>query len=75
MTPTEFELLKVLVENPGHALSRTLLLEKGLGFEYAAMERTVDSHIKNLRRKIEPDPTRPRYIQSVFGVGYRLQAD
>jgi two-component system alkaline phosphatase synthesis response regulator PhoP len=75
LTPTEFELLKVLVESPCHALSRTLLMEKGLGFEYAAMERTVDSHIKNLRRKIEPDSSRPRYIQSVFGVGYRLQAD
>jgi two-component system alkaline phosphatase synthesis response regulator PhoP len=75
LTPTEFELLKALMENPGHALSRNHLMEKGLGFEYEAMERTVDSHIKNLRRKIEPDPAKPRYIQSVFGVGYRLQAD
>lgn len=74
LTPTEYELLKTLLENPGRALSRNHLMEKGLGFEYAAMERTVDSHIKNLRKKIEPDPTKPRYIQSVFGVGYRLQA-
>lgn len=75
LTPTEFDLLKVLLENPGHALSRSQLVEKGLGVEYVAMERTVDSHIKNLRKKIEPDPATPRYIQSVFGVGYRLQAD
>jgi two-component system alkaline phosphatase synthesis response regulator PhoP len=75
LTPTEFGLLRVLMENPGHALSRSLLMEKGLGFSYDTMERTVDSHIKNLRRKIEPDPARPRYIQSVFGVGYRLRAD
>jgi two-component system alkaline phosphatase synthesis response regulator PhoP len=75
LTPTEFGLLRVLMENPGHALSRALLMEKGLGFSYDTMERTVDSHIKNLRRKIEPDPTHPTYIQSVFGVGYRLKAD
>jgi two-component system alkaline phosphatase synthesis response regulator PhoP len=75
LTPTEFGLLRVLMENPGHALSRSLLMEKGLGFSYDTMERTVDSHIKNLRRKIEPDPAHPHYIQSVFGVGYRLRAD
>ena len=75
LTPTEFGLLRVLMENPGHALSRALLMEKGLGFSYDTMERTVDSHIKNLRRKIEPDPTHPTYIQSVFGVGYRLKAE
>ena len=75
LTPTEFGLLRVLMENPGHALSRTLLMEKGLGFSYDTMERTVDSHIKNLRRKIEPDPTHPTYIQSVFGVGYRLRSE
>lgn len=75
LTPTEFELLKVLVENVGHVLSRSHLMEKGLGFEYVTMERTVDSHIKNLRRKIELDPAKPRYIQSVFGVGYRFQAE
>jgi two-component system alkaline phosphatase synthesis response regulator PhoP len=75
LTPTEFGLLRVLMENPGHALSRSLLMEKGLGFSYDTMERTVDSHIKNLRRKIEPDPAHPTYIQSVFGVGYRLKAE
>jgi DNA-binding response OmpR family regulator len=75
LTPTEFGLLRVLMENPGHALSRNVLMEKGLGFSYDAMERTVDSHIKNLRRKIEPDPAHPTYIQSVFGVGYRLKAE
>jgi two-component system alkaline phosphatase synthesis response regulator PhoP len=75
LTPTEFGLLRVLMENPGRALSRTLLMEKGLGFSYDTMERTVDSHIKNLRRKIEPDPTHPTYIQSIFGVGYRLRSE
>ncbi|MDH7487395.1 MAG: response regulator transcription factor [Anaerolineae bacterium] len=72
LTPTEFDLLRVLMENPGHAFTRTELIEKGLGYTYEGLDRTVDSHIKNLRRKIEPDPKRPVYIQTVYGVGYRL---
>lgn len=73
ITPSEFDLLRLLMQHPGHALSRQELIEKGLGYEYAGLERTVDSHIKNLRKKIEPDPANPTYIQTVYGVGYRLQ--
>ena len=71
VTPTEFDLLQLLMEHPGHVLTRLNLIEKGLGYEYAGAERTVDSHIKNLRKKIEPDPTHPTYIHTVHGVGYR----
>ena len=53
---------------------RTDLIEKGLGYTYGGLDRGIDSHIKNLRRKIEPDPVNPIYIQAVYGVGYRLGA-
>jgi DNA-binding response OmpR family regulator len=72
LTPTEFDLLRTLMENPGYAFTRMELIEQGLGYEYEGMERTLDSHVKNLRRKIEPDPRKPTYIQTVYGVGYRL---
>lgn len=72
LTVTEFELLRVLMENPGYAMTRTDLIEKSLGYDYESVERTLDSHIKNLRKKIEPDPKHPTYIQTVYGVGYRL---
>ena len=72
LTPTEFDLLKTLMENPGHAFTRLSLIEQGLGYAYEGMERTLDSHIRNLRRKIEPDPSDPTYIRTVFGVGYRM---
>jgi len=73
LTPTEFDLLKTLMEYPGHAFTRQSLIEKGLGYNYEGMERTLDSHIRNLRRKIETDPSEPMYIKTVFGVGYRMQ--
>ncbi|HZY40517.1 MAG TPA: response regulator transcription factor [Anaerolineae bacterium] len=72
LTPTEFDLLKTLMDSPGHAFTRLALIEQGLGFAYEGMERTLDSHIRNLRRKIEPDPANPTYIKTVFGVGYRM---
>ena len=72
VTLTEFKLLHVLLENMGYAFTRMELIERGLGYEYEGMERTLDSHIKNLRRKIEPDAKNPTYIQTVYGVGYRL---
>lgn len=75
LTPTEFDLLKTLLENQGHAFTRLELIEKSMGYLYDGIERTVDSHIKNLRKKIEPDPGNPIYIQTVYGVGYRLRAD
>jgi two-component system alkaline phosphatase synthesis response regulator PhoP len=72
LTPTEFNLLTVFMERPGVAFTRSELIERALGYEYLGMERTLDSHIKNLRRKIEPDTRTPRFIETVFGVGYRL---
>ncbi len=73
VTPTEFALLKALMENPNHAFTRTELAEKALGYAYEGLDRTLDSHIKNLRKKIESDPGEPRYLETVFGVGYRLR--
>ena len=75
LTPTEFDLLKTMLESQGHAFTRMELIEKSLGYLYDGIERTIDSHIKNLRKKIEPDPTNPTYIQTVYGVGYRLRSD
>ncbi len=73
LTPTEFDLLALLLRNPGHAFTRTELIEQGLGYTYAGLERTVDSHIKNLRKKIERDPAAAPLIETVYGVGYRLR--
>lgn len=75
LTPTEFEFLRALMQHPDHAFTRLELIERALGYEYEGLERTVDSHIKNLRRKIEPDPKKPTYIETVYGVGYRLQGE
>jgi len=75
LTPTEFSLLQALAEHPGHALTRLELIEKGLGYSYDGLERTVDTHIKNLRRKIEQAGAEPDLVETVFGVGYRLAAD
>jgi len=73
LTPTEFGLLRALAENPGHALTRLELIEEGLGYSYEGLERTVDSHIRNLRRKLE-GTSAAEMIETVFGVGYRLTA-
>jgi two-component system alkaline phosphatase synthesis response regulator PhoP len=75
LTPTEFDLLHVLMKQPGHAFTRLELVEQGLGYSYEGMERTLDSHIKNLRRKLEPNPGQPVYIETVYGVGYRLRGE
>jgi DNA-binding response OmpR family regulator len=72
LTPTEFQLLAALVRQPGRIFSREQLLEAIHGVAFDGYDRSVDSHIKNLRRKIEPDPRKPRYIQTVYGVGYRF---
>jgi two-component system alkaline phosphatase synthesis response regulator PhoP len=72
LTVTEFEVLRVLMENPGYAMTRADLIEQSLGYDYESVERTLDSHIKNLRKKIEPDPKHPTYIHTVYGIGYRL---
>ena len=75
LTPTEFDLLHTLMASPGHAFTRAELIERALGYSYEGLDRTVDSHIKNLRRKIEPDPVNPTFIQTVYGVGYRFQRE
>jgi len=75
LTPTEFDLLKMLMEQPGRAFTRLELIEKGLGYSYAGMERTIDTHIKNLRKKIGSEPDSPTYIETVYGIGYRLRGD
>lgn len=72
LTPTEFEILSLLASQPGRAFSRMQLLEASQGAAYEGYERTIDAHIKNLRAKLEPDSKKPRYIQTVFGVGYRF---
>ena len=72
LTPTEFSVLAALVGQPGRAFTRLQLLAAAQGEAYEGYERTVDAHIKNLRAKIEPDPKEPRYILTVFGVGYRF---
>jgi two-component system alkaline phosphatase synthesis response regulator PhoP len=72
LTPTEFSLLRALAEHPGHALTRKEMIEAGLGYSYEGLERTVDSHVKNLRRKLEDAGGTPHLVETVFGVGYRL---
>ena len=75
LTPSEFELLAVLMAAPGRVMSRATLLEQVQGSSFEGVERTIDVHIRNLRTKIEPDPSTPRYIETVFGVGYRFRPD
>jgi DNA-binding response OmpR family regulator len=72
LTRTEFSLLTAFMENPGYTLTRDDLLEKAMGYAYEGMGRALDTHIRNLRRKIEPDPDDPTILQTVYGVGYRL---
>ena len=72
LTPTEFRILAVLMREPGRLFSRTQLVEKALGYDYDGLDRTVDVHVLNLRRKIEPDPNQPQYIRTVYGLGYKL---
>ncbi len=72
LTPTEFNLLAALAREPGRVFTRLQLLEATQGEAFEGYERTVDAHVKNLRSKIEADPKKPRYIQTVFGVGYRF---
>ena len=75
LTPSEFDLLAVLISSPGRVFSRTELLIKLQGTSFAGIERTIDVHIRNLRAKIEPEPSQPHYIETVFGVGYRFRKD
>ena len=72
LTQTEFQLLATMAREPGRVFSRAQLLNAVHGVAFESYERAIDAHIKNLRRKIEPDPHNPRYLQTVFGVGYRF---
>ncbi|MCC9078776.1 response regulator transcription factor [Litorilinea aerophila] len=72
LTPSEFELLATLMGSPGRVFSRLDLLDRLQGDAYEGYERTIDVHIRNLRTKIEPDPRHPRYVETVYGVGYRF---
>ena len=72
LTPTEFSLLQVLMEQAGYVLTRGELTRLALGVDFEGVERTLDSHIRNLRQKLEPDPANPTYVQTVYGVGFRL---
>lgn len=72
LTPSEFELLATLMASPGRAFTRLDLLDRLQGTAYEGYERTVDVHVKNLRAKIEANPRKPRYIETVYGVGYRF---
>ena len=72
LTPSEFELLAILMASPGQVFSRLDLLEKLTGTSFEGVARTIDVHIRNLRTKIEADPSEPRYVETVFGVGYRF---
>ncbi len=72
LTPTEFQLLLALARQPGRVLTRAQLLDAIHGIAFESFERAIDAHVKNIRRKVEPDPRAPRYLQTVFGVGYRF---
>jgi DNA-binding response OmpR family regulator len=72
LTPTEFELLATLARQPGRVFTRAQLLDAIHGVAFESYERAIDAHVKNIRRKIEPDPRQPRYILSIYGVGYKF---
>lgn len=72
LTPTEFDLLAVLARHPGRPFTRAQLVESVYGDSFDSYDRTIDAHVKNLRRKVEDDPHNPRYIQMVYGIGYRF---
>ncbi len=73
LTPTEFALLDTLMQNPGVVLTRLQLIELALGYSYEGYDRTVDAHIKNLRRKLKQSPTDSEYVTTVYGIGYRFE--
>lgn len=73
LTPTEFELLATMVRSPGRVFTRTQLLNAVHGVAFESYERAIDAHIKNIRRKIEPKPREPRYVLTVYGVGYKFE--
>jgi two-component system alkaline phosphatase synthesis response regulator PhoP len=72
LTRSEFNLLAVLAQHPGQTFTREQLVDRLHGVAYAGYDRSVDAHVKNLRRKLEPDPAEPRYVLTVYGVGYKF---
>ena len=72
LTRTEFDILEILMKNPGQVLTREILTEKILGYTYDTTDRTMDVHIKNLRQKIEEDSSNPKFILTVYGIGYKF---
>jgi DNA-binding response OmpR family regulator len=72
LTEIEFKLLGIFIKEPGRVFNRAQLIEKALGYDFEGFDRTIDVHILNLRRKLESDPSHPRYIKTVYGVGYKL---
>ncbi|MFH1560341.1 MAG: response regulator transcription factor [Chloroflexota bacterium] len=72
LTPTEFRLLVLFMSEPGRTFTREQIIERVFGYDFDGFDRTVDAHISNLRRKLEVDPEKPRYIHTVYGVGYRF---
>jgi two-component system OmpR family response regulator len=74
LTPTEFKVLFALAASPDRVFTRSELVEKALGYQFEGYERSVDAHIKNIRHKLDDDPQKPAFIQTVYGVGYRFTA-
>jgi len=72
LTPTEFQILATLARHPGRVFTRAQLLDAARGTDAEAYERAVDSHVKNIRRKLERDPHAPQYLETVYGIGYKL---
>ena len=72
LTSIEFKLLGILAKEPGRVFSRASLIEEALGYDFEGFDRTIDVHILNLRRKLEPDPSHPKYIKTIYGVGYKF---
>jgi DNA-binding response OmpR family regulator len=72
LTAKEFGILEVLAAEPGRVFTRAQIIDRAFGFDHYVLERTVDAHVMNLRRKIEQDPAEPHYVQTVYGRGYRL---
>src|SRR5206468_8651880 len=72
LTPTEFQVRATLARHPGRVFTRAQLLDAARGTDAEAFERAIDSHVKNIRRKLEPDPHAPRYLETVYGIGYKL---
>jgi DNA-binding response OmpR family regulator len=73
LTRTEFDILSTLASHPGRVYSRLQLLEAASGDAFEGYERTMDAHVKNIRRKLDDDPKNPRFVRTVFGVGYKLE--